>query len=338
MTWCSSLREIFIINGEGNMTRCDKIILLVMEAKNTLTSIDFSPSFPNLSNLFFEKIGEITQLSHLAVGGGNLGASGILALACLPELKTLKVPGIVCGRFGAHSNDMAMAEFVDLFSKLKKLELVEINMDDNFPSDEVVKSLVHNNPNLHHLDITAYPKNIARPYLLHSYIDNLSSRSLILIADKCPQLTHIGIGHLIHFSGTSITQLVTNCPKLIYANFEDTNFNDTALAKMSENCPDLEYLNISGCGHITGGALERFANPATTANLKKLLVSQRYYSPQLLKRLEQNRPNVEISVIYDDEDSSDEDSSDSMYDSDDIFHGDYSSDSGEDEDEVEEGL
>ena len=105
---CSSLREIFIINGEGNMTRCDKIILLVMEAKNTLTSIDFSPSFPNLSNLFFEKIGEKAKLSHLAVGGGNLGASGILALACLPELKTLKVPGIVCGRFGAHSNDMAI--------------------------------------------------------------------------------------------------------------------------------------------------------------------------------------------------------------------------------------
>ena len=148
--------------------------------------------------------------------------------------------------------------------------------------------------------------------IVDSYIDNLSSRSLILIADKCPQLTHIGIGHLIHFSGTSITQLVTNCPKLIYANFEDTSFNDTALAKMSENCPNLEYLNIAGCANVTEEALERLADSAMTANLKKLLVSQYYYSPQFLKRLEQNLPNVEISVIEDDEDSSDEDSDDAM--------------------------
>jgi len=327
------------------MTRCDKIMLVVMEAKNTLTSIDLSPGFPNLSNTFFEKIGEMTQLSHLAVGGGNLGASGILALACLAELKTLKVPGIVCGRFSAHSNDIPMAGFVDLFSKLKKLELVEINMDANFPSDAVVKSLVNNNPSLHHLDITPY--GFTRPYPIRRYIDQLSSKSLILIADKCPQLTHIGIGRLESFSNISITQLVTNCPKLIYANFEDTSFNDTALAKMSENCPNLEYLNIAGCGNVTEGALERFADPAMTANLKKLLVSQQwYYSPQFLKRLEQNIPNVEISVIDDDEDSSDrdssdenssdEDSNDSMYDSDEIFHGDYSSDIGEDE--AEEGL
>ena len=135
-----------------------------------------------------------------------------------------------------------------------------------------------------------------------------------------------------------------NCTKL-HANFEDTSFNDTALAKMSENCPNLEYLNIAGCANVTEEALERFADSAMTANLKKLLVSLYYYSPQFLKRLEQNLPNVEISVIDDDEDSSDrdssdenssdEDSNDAMYE---IFHGDYSSDSGEDEDQDEEGL
>ena len=61
----------------------------------------------------------MTQLSHLAVGGGKLGPGGISALASLTELKTLKIPDIECGTFGAHSYDIPMAKLVDLFSKLK---------------------------------------------------------------------------------------------------------------------------------------------------------------------------------------------------------------------------
>ena len=87
---CSSLREIGI-NGffisttseDNNMNRSEKIIAVVMKAKNTLTSIDLSQSFPNLDNSFYEKIGEITQLTHLAVGGSKLGPGGISALASL---------------------------------------------------------------------------------------------------------------------------------------------------------------------------------------------------------------------------------------------------------------
>ena len=148
---CSSLREIVITinacNGEKNLIRSDNIRAVVMKAKNTLTSIDLSPGFPNLSNAFFEKIGEMTQLTHLAVGGGKLGPGGISALASLTELRTFKVPGIVCGKYAVHSNVIPMAKLVNLFSKLKKLEQVEIKMEGNFPSDEVVKSLLNNNPN-----------------------------------------------------------------------------------------------------------------------------------------------------------------------------------------------
>ena len=53
---CSSLREI-VINGyffattseDDNMNRSEKIIAVVMKAKNTLTSIDLSQRFPNLN-------------------------------------------------------------------------------------------------------------------------------------------------------------------------------------------------------------------------------------------------------------------------------------------------
>ena len=130
----------------------------------------------------------------------------------------------------------------------------------------------------------------------------LSSRSLILIADKCPQLTHIGIGHLESFSDTTITKLVTKCPKLKHANFEETNFSNSALDMMSRNCPDLEYLNITGCRYVTEEALERFANPVIAANLKHLELGSysneehSYYSAQLPNKLKKNLPSVKIVI------------------------------------------
>ena len=276
---CSILREIDI-TGHRSVIRSDQIMTVVMKAKNSLTSINITPRL-GLSNSSFAKIGKIAHLNHLAVGGIKLGPGGISALACLLELKTFKVPSISCWRYTDGT-----AALVDLFSKLKKLEQVDI-MGMKFPA---VKSLLDNNPNLHHLSVVF-----------------LSSRCLNLIADKCPQLTHIGISSVSEVSDTSITKLLSSCPKLKYANFAATKFNDTTLATLSENCLDLEYLeyleylNIVGCENVTEEALERFANPATTANLKKLCISKYspYYSPQLADRLKLNLPDVEIVIIED---------------------------------------
>ena len=311
---CSSLREIFI-TGEEKAIISDKIMAVVMKAKDTLTSITLSPSFAGLSNSSFVRIGNMTQLTHLAVGGGKLGPKGVAALACLTELRSFKVPGIFCGNFSGNSESLpvssSMAVLVDLFSTLKKLEEVEIKMESNYPSDLVVKSLVNNNPNLHHLDIStsAYP-------FRRNPNDELSSRSLILLADKCPQLTHIGIGNLTMFSSTSITKLVTNCPNLIHANFEGTMVDNTALAVMSKKCTELEHLNISNCERITQEGLEGFVYPAYAAKLKlKFLdIKRDYYrfpmitSRNFLNRLKHDLPNLKIDA---DEEMQDDDSSDS---------------------------
>ena len=150
----------------------------------------------------------------------------------------------------------------------------------------VAKSLVNNNPNLHHLEIK-----------------DTCSASLIYIAKKCPQLTHIAIGHWSYVSEDSITKLVSSCPKLKYAKFEENNFNDTALGMMSRTCPDLEYLEIIGCPNISKEALWRFANPATAVNLRHLCLGKCYISKcsyscssRLLDRIKQNLPNVKISI------------------------------------------
>ena len=313
---CSSLREIFIV-GKKKMTRSDEIMAVVMNANDTLTSINLSPSFAELSNSSFERIGDMTQLTHLAVGGTKLRQGGIEALACLSELRSLKIPGIMCGKFfGRPATPMSV--LVDLFSTLKKLEVVEIKMDGNCPSDLVVESLVNNNPNLHHLDISSTGSLI---HASDNPIDDITSRSLNILADKCPQLTYIGIGHLM-FSSSSITQLVTNCPKLKHANFEKTFVDDTALDVMSTNCPDLEYLKISGCWSVTQDGLERFVYPAYAANLKCLDASNDFSTFFLKKnsdfmmKLNHDLPNLKIVTVYNDDGDCDEDDDGLYYTSD----------------------
>ena len=257
---CSSIREISI-TGEEKSIRSDKIMAVIMKAnKITLTSIILSPSFAGLSNSSFERMANMTKLTHLAVGGSKLKEDGVQSLACLTELKSLKVPGII--------SFPPMTVLVNLFGQLKKLEQVEIIMERTYPSDEVLESLVNNNPNLHHLDISTSrilpPQNAA-----------LTSKSLILIADSLPELTYIGIGNLTMFSSNDILQLVTKCPKLRHVNFEKTHVDDTALAVMAQNCSDLEYLNISGCGYSI--------------------------SPDSVDRLERDLPNLKIVDEYEEE-------------------------------------
>ena len=70
-----------------------------------------------------------------------------------------------------------LEEMVNLFTHLKKLE--EVDIQSILLSDEVVESLVVNNPNLRQLII--------------SYSYHLTSRSIHIIAENCPQLTHIDI-------------------------------------------------------------------------------------------------------------------------------------------------
>ena len=302
---CTSLREIFI-TGEEKAILSDKIMAVVMKAKDTLTSITLSPSFAGLSNSSFERIGNMIQLTHLAVGGGNLEPDGVMALARLTELRSLKMNGIHCGNFIASDERnqfspvrMSMAVLVDLFTSLKKLEEVEIRMDKNYPSDQVLNSLVNNNPNLHHLDIST---EIIQNHYPRSHIDDLTPSSLILLADNCPQLTHIDIGNLTMFSSNSITNLVTNCPNLKHANFEQTSVDDTALGVMAKKCTKLEHLNISFCETITQEGLEGFVYPAYAAKLKILVIIDDPFSTiisrKFLNRLRHDLPNLKIDTDY----------------------------------------
>ena len=219
---CSKVREIVVNGGREDVRiQSDKIMSVVMIAQATLKLLSINLASPAcLSNSSFEKIGaSMTQLIYLEVNGGKLGRGGIASLSRLKELKSLKLPDLDGANFvQGDLTSPIMALLMDLFSKLNKLEEVELQSCTHYPSDEVVESLVNNNPNIHHLDISSSGHVMPWKGLGHE----LSSRSLDLIADKCPKLTHIGLAIQRSFSSSSITNLVSKCPKLRHANLKDT--------------------------------------------------------------------------------------------------------------------
>ena len=152
----------------------------------------------------------------------------------------------------------SLDDLVDFFSSLNKLEVVDLEEYDQL-NDEVIEALVVNNPNLYHLNIkhTTYD------------IPQLTGRCLNIIADNCPQITHIDIENIRMLTNDDI-KIVLKCSKLKYANFEHTRIEDNVLERLANDCPDLEDLNISRCLLIKAAGIEAFLDKASKAKLKRL--------------------------------------------------------------------
>ena len=252
---CSSLKELVIssphtLQGRirSDMIPSDKIMNVVMEAKRSIKTLSIA-NF-KLSNSSFKQIGQLTHLTKLDIDAVNIKSDGIAILANLSELKSLKMKNLqLC----------TLDNLVDFFSILRKLEVVVLQGYRQL-NDEVIESLVINNPNLYHLNI----KNTS--YLTQH---SLTGRSLRIIADNCPHITHIDIGNIRVFRNDDI-KIVSKCSKLKYASFEYTRIEDSVLERLANDCPDLEDLNLSECRHITVAGIEAFLDKASKAKLKCL--------------------------------------------------------------------
>ena len=292
---CSKLEEMVINFARFpplERIRCEKIMNVVMKAKKTLKSLPIDNL--RLSNSSIKDIGQLNQLTRLEINAVNIRSYAIAALAKLSELKSLKMVNLPReGGWIMMDEDYYLNDLVDLFSKLKKLEVVNLEGYGEM-NDEVIESLVVNNPNLHHLNIRN-TKN--------GFIQNLTRKSLESIADNCPQITHIDIGFLVKFRNDHVSTFISKCSKLKYANFENTLIEDSALAMLASNCPDLEDLKISECVQITLQGIKEFLDKASNAKLKSLDVTDcgaLSWGDQWLDRLrsmeqlEQIFPHIEI--------------------------------------------
>ena len=285
---CSKLQEI-VINFAPfpplGRIRSDKIMNVVMKAKKTLKILSVD-KLKRLSNSSFMEISQLNQLTRLDIDAAHIRSDAIAALTKLSELKSLKMVNLPRDWF--LEGNYNLNDLVDLFSKLKKLE--EVNLDGySHLNDEVIESLVVNNPNLHHLSL----RNTADGFILH-----LTRKSLVSIADNCPQITHIDFGFLFKFTNDDIAMFISKCSKLKYVNFENTQIEDSALAMLASNCPDLEDLKISECVQITLQGIEAFLDKASKAKLKRLDIRDcgALWFDRLgsMDRLEQNYPLIDI--------------------------------------------
>ena len=277
---CSKLKELCIIQpcpwDAPGAVRSDKIMSVVMKAKRTLTTLSIDRIA--LSNSSFKQISQITQLTKLAIHVGKMKTGGFSDLANLSKLESLRIRGFC--------SDGVLNDLVDFFSILNQLEEVEFYMF--YLKDEVIKSLVENNPKLHHLKI----------HTPGSQFSQLIGESLNLIADNCPQLTHIDVANHHVFKNADIINLVSKCSKLKHVNFRNTGIKDDALARLAHDCPDLEHLNISRCVDIGDQGIEAFLQTASLAKLKKIDISDcgdfLSPSPELMMRIVQEYPHINI--------------------------------------------
>ena len=254
---------------------------VVMKAKRTLTTLSIDGIA--LSNSSFKQISQITQLTKLDIHVGQMKTGGFSDLANLSQLRSLKISSFL--------NIGTLNDVVDFFAILNQLEEVEIN-SSCYLKDDVIKSLVENNPALHNLKI-----NILHP---EWEFPQLTGKSLNLIADNCPQLTHIDISKLLVFKNADIINLVSKCPKLKHVNFGYTGIKDDALARLARDCPELEHLNIKGCANITEQGIEEFLQTASKAKLKDIDIRDcgdfLPSFPEFVKRIVQEHQH--INIVY----------------------------------------
>ena len=282
---CSHLRELVITyHPSWRSFRSDKIMSVVMKAKNILTLTTLSVGSLDLSNSSFKKISKLTQLTKLDIYANSIKSDGFSTLANLTKLRSLKISALDDGYNGhATSKDV-----VDVFSILKQLEEIDIRSCWSHLGDEVIESLVRNNPNLQVVKINTYG------YFFQVQDPKISSQSLNFIAENCPQLTHIEIGSHRVFKNADIIDLISKCSKLKHANFEKTQIEDSSLARLALGCPDLEYLKLSGCHEITGNGIEAFLKKASQAKLKHLDIRGCGFPPSFMERLKQKHPKIDF--------------------------------------------
>ena len=287
---CSKLRELIIIHQEDK-PQSDKVLSVVMKAKSTLTTLSIRKI--KLCNSSFKKISKLTQLTKLAINVYRIKADGLSDLKNLTKLRSLEIREL-------YREIYDLNNVVDFFSRLNQLEEVKLIESLSVVKDKVIESLVENNPKLHHLEINMLGFRGRREPFDFLAAQQLTSKGLNFLADRCPQLTHIDIGNSLYiFTNSDISRLSSKCSKLKYVNLENTGIGDAVLRSLAHDCPGLEHLVVSQCLELTEIGINEFLDTASRAKLKHLDIRDCNFSELFVTILKLNYPLIKI-VDYDD--------------------------------------
>jgi len=79
----------------------------------------------------------------------------------------------------------------------------------------------------------------------------LSDKSLSKIADSCPNLNYLSLGHNEHITDISMIDIAHSCPKLRYLSLWCCSITDETLKTVAYSCPGLQHLRLMSCGGIS---------------------------------------------------------------------------------------
>ena len=104
------------------------------------------------------------------------------------------------------------------FGQFKNLQVVHVNVA-NVSSDEMIKTLASNNPLLRELSSDIYQD-------VRDENENgvLSDKSLLFLAENCPNLEFISIP--VYATKGVLEKLVTSCPKIRHIEIEGSLIED----------------------------------------------------------------------------------------------------------------
>lgn len=74
----------------------------------------------------------------------------------------------------------------------------------------------------------------------------LTEKSLVVIADRCPNLEQLDMYWNCRISDFGIRKIALNCPKLTTLNLSGCKWlTDHSIVSIAENCPEIKLLNIT---------------------------------------------------------------------------------------------
>lgn len=270
---CLKLQQLTITNRTFEQVNSPMILGIIKKAsRDSVTSLVISPELC-LSNSAVSGLGRLSQLTSLELAGDWIKSSAVTELGHLEHLERLKMPG---------SEQVTSGDFKTLFTKLKKLKLVDVSECKKGMTDMSLIALVKNNPDLEYLAIDE--------------CELVTGKGVKMLADCCPKLKHISLDGCYQVNDAATSKLATSCSLLSYVSLSLNMIKDNTLTKLGQNCPSLEFLNLFGCSYLSERGIERLI-ASTSTSLKHLdMRGILGVSQSFSLRLEKEHP--EINMVH----------------------------------------
>ena len=126
--------------------------------------------------------------------------------------------------------------------------------------------------------------------------DQLTSASVLALADNCPNLTHVDISYGSTLSERCLIQLAEKCPLLEFVNFEGLrNISDKVIATVAANCRNLTYFNIDYYKGMSHEGIDPVALKLIAQSCTKIID---FIAPEFHYKVRNDKASLQLKGVY----------------------------------------